>query len=271
MIEEKKLISPEEQKKMLLDMLKYVDAICRKNDIQYSLIGGSLIGAIRHKGFIPWDDDVDIILDYKNYVKLMRILKEQKNDNYDILIPGSKGYPLHILKLVNKHTSLEEAGLANKIENYGLFLDIFCYHHVPNDEVKRKKFFKRLNFLRKSLVRVKLNHRNPSFAKKIVRLFKNMIVFVFGNRIFLNRYLNLLNKYECIDAKYVVSDNPVYSYEKEIQEFENIKEYIDVYFEGIKVMIFKNYDKILHTTFGNYMQLPPVEKRVTHELTVYYK
>ena len=66
---ERRMIEPEQQKQLMLDMLKYVDNICRKNDIKYSLIGGSLIGVIRHHGFIPWDDDIDLIMEYDNYHK----------------------------------------------------------------------------------------------------------------------------------------------------------------------------------------------------------
>ena len=71
----KKEITIDEQKKILIKILAYVDNICRKNNIKYSLIGGSLIGAIRHNGFIPWDDDIDIILMPKEYKKLICALK----------------------------------------------------------------------------------------------------------------------------------------------------------------------------------------------------
>ena len=76
-----KEITQTEQKEILLDMLKYIDEICRKNNIKYFLYGGTLIGAIRHKGFIPWDDDVDICVPYNEYRKLITILKQ--NNKYD--------------------------------------------------------------------------------------------------------------------------------------------------------------------------------------------
>ena len=265
------MVSPENQKKMLIDMLKYIDGICRQNNIKYSLIAGSLIGAIRHKGFIPWDDDVDIVLDYENYNKLMGILKNTRSDDYDCLFPGQDGYPLRFAKLINKHTTLREAGLIDEIKNYGLFLDIFCYLNVPNDEKERQKHFKKLSFLGKCLVKVKLNYNNPSFGKKIVRLSKNFINLIFGNRFFLNKILKLQTKYMDIKTNYVMSDNPVYGYKKEVQKAENIKKYIDASFEGIKVMIFENYDEILKNTYGDYMKLPPESERVNHSLTVYYK
>ena len=74
-----------------------------------------------------------------------------------------------------------------------------------------------------------------------------------------------------IKTNYVMSDNPVYGYKKEVQKAENIKKYIDASFEGIKVMIFENYDEILKNTYGDYMKLPPESERVNHSLTVYYK
>ena len=78
-------IDRENQKKIMVQILEYFDNICRENDIDYSLIGGSLIGAIRHKGIIPWDDDIDVILTYDNYKRFIEILKKNNDKNYKIL------------------------------------------------------------------------------------------------------------------------------------------------------------------------------------------
>ena len=103
-----KIIKTEEIHPLLLNMLSYIDKVCRENDIKYSLIGGTLLGAIRHNGFIPWDDDIDIILDYNNYKKLINILKNKKDDKYEVLIPGeSHGYPLQFAKLIDKRNILK--------------------------------------------------------------------------------------------------------------------------------------------------------------------
>lgn len=266
------IISSNNQKKILIEMLKYIDNLCRNNNIKYSLIGGSLIGAVRHKGFIPWDDDIDIILDRDNYFKLLDVLKNVKNSDYEIFTPEVKDkYPLQFSKLINKKTVLHENGLIDEIKNYGLFVDIFVYNYVPNNEKQRVRFFKYYKFLISSLVRVKINHRNPNFLHKVKRFIKNVYVSIFGYKFNLFLIDKLIKKYCSLESDYVIANNPVYGYEKELQKAENIKEYTDAEFEGLKVMIFKNYDEILRTTFGDYMQLPPEDKRVNHSLEVYWK
>ena len=80
-----KKMSIEEQRQVMVEILKYFDTLCRKNNIKYSLIGGTLIGAIRNKGIIPWDDDIDIILDKENYKKIIDILKHDNNSKYILL------------------------------------------------------------------------------------------------------------------------------------------------------------------------------------------
>ena len=264
-------ISPEEQKRILLEMLEYIDKLCRNNGIKYSLIGGSLLGAIRHKGFIPWDDDIDIILDKKNYDMLLNILKNSDNNDYFALIPNiTKDYPIQFAKLINKHTILKERGVLTKIENYGLFLDIFCYNYVPDDEVERKKYYNKFHFYQRSLAKLKIN-KEKSLFHNLRRIAKNIYISIFGYKGNLNKILNLFDRNYKSPTNYVMSNNPAYGYDKEIQKTENIKEYINTKFENIDVMIFKNYNEILKTTFGDYMKFPPKEKRRSHGLEVYWK
>lgn len=266
------IISSEKQKELLLDMLLYIDNICRNNNIKYSLLGGTMIGAVRHKGFIPWDDDIDIVLDKDNYNKLINILKSNNNDMYDIFLPNETySYPLQFAKLINTKTILKEKSSIDEIKNYGLFLDIFTYNNVPDEEDERIRHYNKCHYYQNSLVRVKLNAGNPSFLKKIKRLTKNIYLSIFGYKKHLKKLLELYDKYSMINTKFVMSNNPVYGISKEIQYSDDIKEYIDIDFEGHKVMIFKNYDNILKRSYGDYMKLPPECKRINHNLEVYWK
>ena len=265
-------ISVEKQKQLLIKMLQYIDDVCRKSNIKYSLIGGSLIGVIRHKGFIPWDDDIDIILDVDNYNKLLKELKKKHNDRYDIFIPLEKeGYYMPFAKLIDKKTTLQHDYCLDKVDGYGLFLDIFCYNYVPNNRFKQKLFYKKLIFLNNSLVRIKLNYGNLTINRKIIRLLKNLINTILGYKFLLKKAIKHFNKYSFSDYDYVVSNYPVVGMKEEIQNVKNTKEYIDLEFEGHKVMVFKNYNAILKNTYGNYMQLPPEKDRVAHNLDVYWK
>lgn len=268
-----KKINGNEQKKIMMAILNYVDIICRKNNIKYSLIGGSLIGAIRHKGFIPWDDDIDIILDYYNYTKLLSALKKDNNELYEIYIPGEKDdYPTHITKLIDKRTLINEKGeYLDKIKDYGLFIDIFYFVNIPNNKFLQKKFYYKLKFLNNCCIRVKLNYNNPNFIKKTKRLFKNIFNRLVGYKNIIKWQKKHLIKYVNKNTNFVISDDPLYGIEKEILNSNLINEYIDSEFEGHKVMIFKNYDKILRKTFNDYMILPPKEKRRNHGIKAYWK
>lgn len=268
-----RLLSRDECKQILLDMFKYFDKLCRDNNINYTLEGGSLIGAIRHKGMIPWDDDIDIALTIENYRKLLDVIKKTDNNgSYKFFIPGeTKNYPFPFLKLINTDTFCQEENMIGEIDNYGLFIDIFCLNYAPNDEEERRKFFKKILFYNNSLVRRKLNYDNPNFKKKCLRFAKNTYITIFGYKRMLKRLQTLFNTYSDTPTDYVMTCNPIYSIEREILKSSYFKEYTDVDFEDIKAMATKDYDEMLRNAFGDYMQLPPEDKRVSHGLKAWIK
>ena len=136
-----KEITQTEQKEILLDMLKYVDEICKKNNIKYFLYGGTLIGAIRHKGFIPWDDDLDICVPYKDYRKLITLLKQ--DNKYNVHNPyDNEDYYYFFTKLTDKRTILIEDNY-NRIKDMGVFLDIFPFYHLPDSIEEYNKLYKK--------------------------------------------------------------------------------------------------------------------------------
>lgn len=264
-------MSLKEQKKIMIEILSYFDNICRANNINYSLIGGSLIGAIRHKGIIPWDDDVDVILDKDSYEKVIKILLEN-NGRYKLLYHknDSKYFP-PFPKLVDTHTIVVEPQLLDSIDNYGVYIDIFCYNNTSNDPRERVKHLKKIKLLNSMLSRKKLDFKNLPISQNIKRFFKNTISKIIGYK-----KLNVLvekenNRYNKETTEYVVSNWPIYGIDKEIQNSKNIIKYKNTKFENLEVMIFENYDEILRTTFGNYMELPPEEKRTCHGLEAYWR
>lgn len=265
-------IDIKEQKKILVDMLKYIDNVCRNNKIEYSLIGGSLIGAIRHKGMIPWDDDVDIVLTHDNYNKLIKVLKENNDNRYKLLDNQScKNYYFPFPKLVDSSTYLVEPMCLKQIDEYGIYIDIFSYNNVSDDEKERKKTIKKLKLFNKLISRKKINIKKLSFSKIIIGIVRNFISTIIGQK----RLFNIIEKIianDCnMESQYCITNWPIYSDEKEIQLDKNLKDYITVKFEDIDVMIFKNYDAVLKTTFGDYMKLPPEDKRVCHGLIAYWR
>ncbi len=267
-----KKIELKEQKKIMIELLEYFDKVCRENDIKYSLIGGSLIGAIRHKGIIPWDDDIDVILLKSEYLKLIQILENMNDSRYKLLtINNCRGYNFPFPKLVDKRTFVVEPRLLNQIKEYGIFIDIFSYSNTSNSEKIRIKDFKKIKLLNSMMSRTKLDFKDDGFKQNFLRLNKNILSKIIGYRNIIKFLNNIYNKYNNVDTDYVVSNWPVYNINKEVQKSKNIIEYTDVEFENMKIMIFKNYDEILRTTFGNYMQLPPENQRKAHGLIAYWR
>lgn len=261
-------ISPEERKTLLVNLLIIIDKICRDNGIKYSLIGGSLIGAIRHNGIIPWDDDIDIILFPDDYKRLIDLLKEQKGD-YLLLDPDDDSYPYPFAKFVDARTTVVESRI-NKIENYGVYLDIFSYHYISNKKTLRMIHYYLLIAIKKlfglSMLSYPDSKESHIFMKKLFIPFARILS---SNR--LKKILMNLGSNNT-ETDFVMSNWPVYGVEKEVQFAKMFKSYHDCSFEKKKVMVCDGYDNVLRTTFGDYMKLPPVEKRKSnHKDEAYWR
>lgn len=262
----------DEQKKIMVEILRYFDEKCRENNINYSLIGGSLIGAIRHKGIIPWDDDIDVILTKDNYEKIIKVLLNENNSRYKLLTTDNcPDYFFPFPKLVDTKTFVIEPMSLKQIDEYGIYIDIFSYFNISDDKNKAIKTVKKIKLYNRLISRRKTPIKKLPFSKVCIGIIRNLISFLIGKKKLLKMIYKISNNVDNINSSYVVSNWPIYPIEKEIQLSKNIEEYIDVPFENMTVMIFKNYDEILKTTFGDYMKLPPEDKRVCHGLIAYWR
>ena len=264
-----KKIKDIEHKKLMIDMLEYIDKICRKNNIKYTLEGGTLLGAIRHGGMIPWDDDVDISLDKNNYSRLIDVLTKEKG-RYQLLTRESNNtYYLPFVKLIDTNTIAYEFERRD-IDNYGVFIDIFSYHNMPNNKIVRKIHYARLKLWQNLIFgysKTKIKGRLV-FLKKI----RKKIVDIFGIEYALKKYNKALKKYDKQKTKYLILSWPVYKYKNSIFPSNIIEGYDDILFNGINTMISKEYDILLKTNFGDYMTLPPVEERIPqHSIEIYWR
>ena len=121
---------------VILDIIKDIDSLCTKNNIEYYLLGGSAIGAIRHQGFIPWDDDLDIIMTADNYNKFIEVCKKELNTNKYILQEGEKDWALPFSKIRLKGTKLIEIeGPAEDNNMQGIFVDIFKLDYAYSSKI----------------------------------------------------------------------------------------------------------------------------------------
>lgn len=255
-------------KQLELQILEEVDRICRKNNIEYSISGGTMLGAIRHGGFIPWDDDIDIELTAKNYDRLLEACKKELDkDKYFLLThescPKFNDFPA---KIILKNTLTRSKSAKKADLPLTLCVDIFKLDYMPNDFEKRKEISHKLFNLRQCMLCK--TYDNITFLKDPNdRKGKNLfnVKYVSRNSLYkkIKKIENKCNKkYNNSDYLY---DNCIYhvGYYGE-PNFDKIG-YEDVQFEGLTVRKFKQHHEYLCNLFGDdYMEMPPVENRVTH-------
>lgn len=273
-----KILSLEEQRKIQLNGLLYIKDLCEKNNIPYYLISGTLLGAVKYKGYIPWDDDIDIALIREDYLKLISIIEQNKNPDYEILtMYNTKDYYYSYAKLVNTQTKLTEN--AKEIKKMGVFIDIFPLDYA-DDEVEN--LFKKTRFIR-NLAAKRMKIKNsiqktkllPQPEKKIKNKFIKDIIYNIVDIMSLPLgYQYWVKKLDKIISKKRTGKYLGYLYKEEltILNCKLFKEY-DIYeFEGYNFTSIKNSDKYLKETYGDYWLDPPKEKqRSHHQLTATWR
>ena len=254
-------IGLEESKQIQINILSYVDKICKEHNIRYSLYGGTLIGAIRHKGFIPWDDDIDIIIPRCDYNRFIRVFDNANGIFILHSLENDSTYEFPYAKVEDCRTILIE---ESKTNNYGIAIDVFPCDYVGNTKKEAIKFVKRRDIIRK-LYLAKLvipSIRNTWYKRWAIRLLKGLLFFIPIRSLAALRSKQAKQIKE--KTKYSADVVLVSNYGiKEIiptELFDNLNE---VEFEGLKFSAFEHYDIYLGSVFGNYMQLPPENKRVS--------
>ncbi len=262
----------EELKETELGILKKFDQICRDNNLEYSLAFGTMIGAVRHHGFIPWDDDIDVLMKREDYEKLLKLKYE--DDNFEIKsYRYSKNYYYPFSKMIDKRTHLEESWRAEK--NMGVYIDIFPLDNLnfaSSGEELKKDFD---NVIAKAIkyntiaymMGHKLSHHKGLNIKYITKLLLLILTYPFKRAIIKKAdLLNAKNKNGNYSAMLLqISTCPFI-------DSHSFDEIIRVDFEDFKAPIYKNYDNILTIKYGDYMTPPPVkEQRSNHWFKAYKK
>lgn len=252
------------QQNKLTNILKWFHNFCEKNGIRYYIIAGTMLGAVRHKGFIPWDDDIDVGVPRKDYEKLRLLSSQNFDKNYVFEFPGTnnKEFPYLFAKLYDKNTTLVEK------QRYpikrGIYIDIFPLDGVGNtieeSKVNYKPFY-RLYKLRLAITTAFLKRRS---------LKKNMVVFAgrLISPLFVSRHRlaskidKLCKRIDFDDADYVCNLLGGAGVSGIVpKEYFGVPTPIE--FEGITVYGLQNPDLYLKSMYKNYMELPPVEKQVS--------
>lgn len=248
----------------ILDIVKDVDKICRENDIDYYILYGSALGAIRHQGFIPWDDDFDIGMTFDNYVKFLEICEKKLDKNkYYVQTPEKeKNYYLSFSKIRDIRTTLIEEGNENIDIVRSVYIDVFPLFGIPNNKIKERI----LKINRAFMLSANMNVINNKFLRCIF----DIILKIFGRRKILKYTTKRCFKYNTNDCEYwcSIADGDGYIQNKIKREIYGKPKYVK--FEDIMLPVPENTDKYLKNIYGDYMKIPSEEQIKFREHTPYY-
>ncbi len=242
-----------------LEMLEEVDRICRKNGIPYSLDAGTLLGAVRHKGFIPWDDDLDVMLLHKDYERFYEACKKDLDTSRFFFqdYRTDPNYRWGYGKMRRLGTEYIKAGQEKLKQRTGICIDIFDAENIPDGEKERSKYIRQMFCVRKMMYSAlgRTNEGNPLMRLWYSLLYLVPIRTVFRIKNRWTRKVNATRTENVFFPTWPVKNHP-YGFPRRLFD-----EFTDVEFEGGKYMTIRDYDTYLKIRYGDYMKLPPVEQR----------
>ncbi|MGT2686092.1 LicD family protein [Streptococcus porcinus] len=269
-----KKMTVSEIRKIQLEMLSYIDKIARENKIEYSLGGGSLLGSIRHQGFIPWDDDIDLMLKRSDYEKLMVVLAKEENTEYKLLHHSVEPNLWPFAKLY--HTGSMYQSKTDRIHPWtGVFIDLFPMDKLPESSEEREKFFKKVHNAAANLMCTTYPNYASGSRKlyAVARLILGFPRFVLYHGQAKKRALvadQIMGTYNDQDVPFIGYTDSRYRL-KEFFPVELFSEYEDTPFEHLTVRKIKNDHAYLNQLYGDaYMELPPENKRENHSYYTWY-
>ena len=262
-----KEISFEESKKIELDILLAVSDFCNKNNLTYFLAYGTLIGAIRHKGFIPWDDDIDITMPREDYNKFIATFE---HEYLKAVIPGAPMSKYSFVKVIDTRTVKTEPYLKYPAGPLGVDIDIFPIDGAPSDDAEYDKWYDQLmavyNPFTLSVQSFSMKYLKHSIKLALLKLKLKKPDFYLEEA----KKLHALYPYRA--SEYVAAVECPYNSKKNRVPKQYYVGSVDVEFEGHTFRAPICYDKLLRSIYGDYMQLPPEDQRVTHHTNkVYWK
>lgn len=264
-----KEINNRELQNIQLEILKKIDSYCKEHKIQYFLAHGSLIGAVRHQGIIPWDDDIDIAISREDYERFVAGFSDEHMEVYSLRTSEKCHFPY--AKVSDSRTVVFEGSLR-KTSEFGVNIDIFPMDVAPDDIKERQKLIRRARFWQ-MLLKIKLSR-----VSKIMTLKQNLIIF--PGRILLApiSVTSLARNIDRISSSLKGQDTNtvgvmVWGYgEREIFRKEVFSEVMEMQFEDFSAPVPKGYDKVLTSLYGSYMEYPPLEKQMSHhDFEAYWK
>lgn len=265
-----------EVQQVSLEILKDVHEFCVKNNIKYSLSGGSLLGAIRHNGFIPWDDDIDIQMPRPEYEKFIHSYKSERGYRlFSHELDECKDVGIAYTRVCEMEKTYVNTGIQPWQEKAtGLWIDIFPIDGAPDTprkaKVKIEKMYWTWRLTLAARSRYKLDFGTTKSLFVIVRqYFKKLCSFIIPWEI-VSLYIEKCMEYNYDSSNYIANFSIIHYKFREWQPKTEMSEFVLHRFENEEFYIMTGYDISLSSLYGNYMELPPEDKRINHSNYVYY-
>lgn len=242
----------------ILEIMMFVDKTCRDNGIQYCIMGGTALGAVRHGGFIPWDDDIDIFMTPEEYAKFSKAMAETASDIFVLqewnLVPEYLQYA----KVRMNNTAFIEEHLKNRKDiHQGIFVDIMILHKVPsgNNRILKKQYVISKYLTLKG--NIKVNWKPKRVSQYLPYIIAKMTPKFVDKRLYkkVYKYDNMTSDYDYI---YYITKA---SLAQGLFKYDIIQPLVDMDFEGNKLLAPANIKEYLSIRYGNYMELPPIEEQ----------
>ena len=250
----------EEAKKIEFDILKNIADFCEKNNLRYFLAYGTLIGAVRHSGFIPWDDDIDIWMPREYYNRFKEIYYDE-NNVYKVVKPQDKISRHSFVKVIDTRTAKIEKSIDYKNGYLGIDVDVFPLDGQPLTESDYLEWYNKLQKIYKRYQFLVIDNKGSLKRNVFLPIIKCLV----GKKIWLLKKAELLHKeYSYAESEYIGTVESVYNSKNNRYKKEWFDKTVDVSFEGYSFKAPAGYDGILTAMYGDYMKLPPVEKQKIH-------
>jgi len=240
-----------EKQMAILEILRDIDRVCRNNSIKYSLGYGTLIGAIRHKGFIPWDDDADLLMERSEFERFSIAYNKEKGTNYQFKT-------ILWVPRIFEVRSENHSGIHGENPT----VDIFILDRLPKSRMKRKLKILTLKFLQGTLKR-NVDYSRYNWKGKILTFATSIVGRIFTEDWKLQKY-KAISKWGSEESSNLMSvTNSMFSSLRYSFSQSIVESYTEKPFEGIKLLVLIGYDEFLTTVYGDYMTPPPLEERVS--------
>ena len=253
----------EQFKQIQLEMLKIFIDVCKEYDLQYFLVCGSCLGAIRHAGFIPWDDDIDVGMPREDYENFLEIARDKLPSHLFLQTSNTDPeYPHPFAKIRNSNTTYIETSVKNLNINHGVYLDVF-----PIDGISENKFIRGLIKFKKKYYNLVISKcfYSERYVENSLKKYVKKVLWQLNPDIkkAIRKRETLFCKYAYVSSSLITNFGSAWG-DREIMPKDILGQGKKAVFEGIDVIVPEKYDEYLTRLYGDYMTPPPPEKRIAH-------